>query len=608
MYDQITWIFVCAIILSFFVAFGIGANDVANAFGSSVGAKALTMKQAIVVAAICEFAGAVLMGAGVTTTIRSGIANLNYYINKPDVLAYGMLCAMLATGIWLLIATYWELPVSTTHSIVGAIVGMTMVSAGPDAVIWSKHKDTFPFLGGMSSIILSWVFSPVIAGGFAIILFFFIRLIVLRSQKAYERSLYLLPLFTFGTFFLITWFIITKGGQQYNWQNTPDSKKAWISAIVGSGTCLISIVIGIPLIKRNVTRDLAEEERVAADKAGLGKTVSVEKVEEGRESSEGEAGKSSEDGGNGSHQDQVPHEEKRTPNRLQTFRKSRVWTAMMYGSNVDIHKVVESDQTVHDIHEAAEVFDHKAETSFKYLQVCTACANSFAHGTNDVANSIGPLAAIYQIWQDTAVQKNAEVPRWILVVGGAGIVFGLATYGYKIMRALGVRLTKLTNSRGFTVELCAAAVVILGSRYDLPLSTTHSMVGAVTGIGILEGRRGFNWKLLLKFFLGWVATLVVAAITAAAFTAQGIYAPSRYAADQRTSTGWYLNGTSVQIARFLNATGVATGNQTLVQQAGAIMASAGQNTVPIVDLYPPTQTQGMALSYLGNNTLSCYLS
>lgn len=605
-YAQITWIFVCAIILSFFVAFGIGANDVANAFGSSVGAKALTMKQAIVVAGICEFVGAVLMGSGVTSTIRSGIANLNYYLDKPDVLAYGMLCAMLATGIWLLIATYWELPVSTTHSIVGAIVGMTMVSAGPDAVIWSKHKDTFPFLGGMSSIILSWVFSPVIAGGFAIILFFTIRLVVLRHRNAYVRSLYLLPVFTFLTFFLITWFIITKGGQQFNWQNTPDSKKAWISAIVASGTCLISIFVGVPLIKRNVTRDLAEEERVAAEKAGLGHTVSVEKVEDGKGNSENEEAATSESG-TPAGQEQAA-EGRHTPNRLQTFRKSKMWGAMMHGANYDIHKVIDDDQAIHDIHDNAEVFDHKAETSFKYLQVCTACANSFAHGSNDVANSIGPLAAIYLIWNETKVAKNADVPTWILVVGGAGIVFGLATYGYKIMRALGVKLTKLTNSRGFTVELCAAAVVILGSRYDLPLSTTHSMVGAVTGIGILEGRRGFNWRLLIKFFLGWVATLIVAGLTAAAFTAQGIYAPNRYCSTQRTDVGNYLNGTAVQISRFLNATGAATGNQTLIQQAAQLLASAGQNQQPIVDLWPPTQTQAMGLSYLGNNTLACYLS
>lgn len=585
-YAQITWIFVCSIFLSVFVAFGIGANDVANAFGSSVGAKALTMKQALVVAAICEFTGSVLMGAGVTSTIRSGIANLNYFLDKPDILAYGMLCAMMATGIWLLIATYWELPVSTTHSIVGAVAGMTVVSAGWDAVLWSAHQDTFPYLKGMSAICLSWVFSPVIAAGFAMILFFFIRLVVLRNKNSYQRSIWLLPFFTFGTFFLISYFVITKGGQQFNWQNTPDGKKAWISAIVASGTCLISIFLGIPMIKRKVQRDLDEEATIAAGTV----EAAAGAAEEGKTSDKQ------------TDEEVAPEHAKATPEMLKTFRKSRVWTAMMHGSNYDIHKVIETDQRIHDLHENSEVFDHKAETAFKYLQVCTACANSFAHGSNDVANAIGPFAAIYGIWQNPNISKSSKVPTWILAVGGAGIVLGLATYGYKIMRVLGVKMTKLTNSRGFTVELCAAAVVILGSRYNLPLSTTHSMVGAVTGIGILEGARAFNWMLLLKFFAGWVATLIVAALTSAAFTAQGIYAPNRYSTDQRVSTGWYLNGTSVQIAKFLNASGVASGNQTLVSQAASILTSAGKNKRPIINLNYPVATQQMALGYLANDT------
>lgn len=201
---------------------GIGANDVANAFASSVGAKALTMKQAILVAAVCEFLGASLMGAGVTDTIRSGIANLDAYLYTPGLLMYGMLCALLSAGIWLLVATYWELPVSTTHSIVGAILGMSLVAAGPNSVLWSAKTVEFPYLAGLSSIVLSWVFSPILSAAIAIFLYLITRHLILRRKRSFDFSLWSLPVYTFLTFFVIVFFIIKKGGQAFGWQKTPD--------------------------------------------------------------------------------------------------------------------------------------------------------------------------------------------------------------------------------------------------------------------------------------------------------------------------------------------------------------------------------------------------
>jgi sodium-dependent phosphate transporter len=565
------------------------------------GAKALTMKQALVVAAICEFGGSVLMGAGVVGTVRKGIADLSYYTSSPDIFAYGMLCAMMATGIWLLIATFWELPVSTTHSIVGAIIGMTMVSAGPDAVIWSSSKDTFPYIGGVASLCLSWVFSPVLGALLAAFLFFWLRLLVLRHENAYQRAFYVLPVFVGATFFMITIFIIKEGGSRFNWENTPYSKACWIAAIVGAGTALISIGWQIWVVKRKVQQDLEEKE--AADAASQAGTMEAApgsadgKAEEGerwfdgaglleqwcmayagtitafccRASAvllrpfivHGAAAATAQclpccpllrpTGSDDKEATPAPSDIT-TPHRLRDFRKSRVWSAVTHSANVNIHETIDTDAKVHAIHENAEVFDAKAEGVFKYLQVFTACANSFAHGSNDVANSIGPYAAIYAVWQTSSVSSEAEVPTWILVVGGAGIVLGLATYGYKIMRVLGVKMVKLTNSRGFIVEMSAAAIVIIGSRYGLPLSTTHTLVGAVTGVGLLEGKRGFNGTLLLRFFAGWVATLVVAAITAAAFTAQGIYAPNRGMDQQRYTTATYLTSTAWSVAQVREGT------------------------------------------------------
>lgn len=391
MYGAVTWIFACGTILSVFVAYGIGANDVANAFGTSVGAKALTMKQAILVAAVCEFGGSVLMGAGVVGTMRKGIAKLSAFENDPDVFAYGMLCAMMATGLWLILATYWELPVSTTHSIVGSIIGMTMVSAGPSAVIWSSKKDTFPFIGGVASLCLSWVFSPVLGAALAATLFFLLRLFVLRSENAYKRAYCVLPLFVFATFFMITMFTIKEGGSRFEWENTPDSKAAWIAAIVGSGTALLSVGWQIWVVKKRVNQDMeGHESKDVASAAG--------NMEGGKAPGSVDA------------ESEIPSEvtaaHQTTPNALKDFRKSKVWTAMTHSSNVDIHQAVEDDEQLQAMHDHSEKFDPRAEGVFKYLQVFTACANSFAHGSNDVANSIGPYAAIYGVWNTATVETE----------------------------------------------------------------------------------------------------------------------------------------------------------------------------------------------------------
>lgn len=496
-------VFVCGIILAVFTAYGIGANDIGNAFGTSVGAKAITLWQAVLIGSVMEFTGALLMGAGVTSTISKGIANVDYYTDDPDVLMYGMLCVLLATGMWLLLATYWELPVSTTHSVVGAVIGMSMVAAGVDSVNWLTVKNTsgtFP-IDGVVGIVLSWVLSPILSALLAMAIFFVVRAGVLRRKTSYKLSLMLFPIFILVTIFIMTWFIIRKGGAAFGWDQIPETEALWIAAATAGGCALVATVAGIPLIHKMATKDFEKSHAPPAKAASVG------------EMEEGEAG---------------PSSSNHTPSMLASMRKSKVWRAVSHGVNQDIHDVVKTDEKIGAMHAAAEVFDTKTEFSFKYLQVFTASVNSFAHGSNDVANSVGPLATIYAIWSTSEVPGNkSEVPKWILAVGGVGIVLGLSTYGYKIMRAIGVKMTKLTNSRGFIVEISAAFIVLIGSRFALPLSTTHCMVGAVAGIGILERAKGFNWLLLAKFFGGWIATLLVAGLTAAAFTAQGIYAPNR---------------------------------------------------------------------------------
>ena len=553
-----------------------------------------------------------------TSTIRSGIAKPEAYTYSPELLMYGMLCALLSAGIWLALATFLELPVSTTHSIVGAIIGMSMVSAGADSVIWysaPKGGDN-PFPGGVVSIILAWFITPAMAACVAGLLFLFTKLVVLKSPNPFKMSLILFPLYTFITTWIITYFVIQKGVNGWMKNETytgsvqdppscpaggttskdptistditnedcslknlqdisvsltgcsiPDKTNAWISAVTAA-VCSIIVTAGLKLVVRLVNRDMANYEKELAAREAKVSGAIEDGSGEGKEAS-GEEGITDE------FEQGKPRG--RTPAALADMRRSRAWKALTHGMNENIHDVVESDEKIKNIHAQAEVFDVKTEFSFKYLQVITACANSFAHGANDVANSIGSFAAIYAIWECTCSESKAQVPIWMYAIGGVGIVIGLATYGYKIMRALGVRMTKITNSRGYCAELTSSIIVIVSSRYGFPVSTTQVITGAITGIGLTEvigaKLRGeptptsrYNWMLLLKFFLGWVATIVVAALVSAAFTAQGIYAPNKNMVDARANFNAAFNEVNEGIASTLIDAGNVTNPSAEQQQ------------------------------------------
>ena len=565
-----------------------------------------------------------------TDTIKSGIAKVSAYTYEPELLMYGMVCALLSAGLWLLLATFLELPVSTTHSIVGAIIGMSMVAAGPDSIIWSSPpKPGSPFPGGVVAIVLAWFITPAMAAIVAALLFLFTKLVVLRAKNPFKRSLYLFPFYTFLTIWIITYFVNQKGvngwmkNKTYSTTNTvgavpydmpscppagsggstknatkgtditfsltgcviSDPTNAWIAAVTAAVVTLICIVC-LRLIVKLVERDEAAAEaddaardarRAAAAAGGLetgnGTVDPLKKVEETVVDADGNP--------------VVPHAPNRTPEALQGMRRSKIWANLAYSSNYDIHESIEDDAKLMAMHNDAETFDRKTEFSFKYLQVLTACTNSFAHGANDVANAIGSMAAVYSIWKCACANSKAAVPIWMFVIGGVGLVIGLATYGYKIMRALGVKMTKLTNSRGYCAELTAAIIVIVASRYGFPVSTTQVITGAITGIGLEEvitakmrgdknASQRFNFMLLLKFFCGWVATLIVAGLTAAAFTAQGIYAPSRSQSDERAATNRAYNATNVGMSNVLLATG---GNVTGASPEAAAAYNAGMAIV-----------------------------
>jgi len=472
---------------------GIGANDVGNAFASSIGSKALTVKKAVVIAGIFECAGAILMGSHVTKTIRKGIADYECFEDDPEIFIYGCFCVLVSVGAWLFLASYLEMPVSTTHSCVGGMIGMTMVTGGPECVLWYKSTDNFPWVGGVLGIVISWFLSPIFSAIVSGTIFYSTRALVLRRENSFDKSYWSIPIFVSMTIMLNTFFIIYKGGKGIGLDDLSALNAVIIALMAGtfSGGIIIPF---IPKMKQriNVIFSRTDEEIVPVTPLVL---------------------------------------EQRKIKETNIVRRSI--QSIKDNINYDINKVKVDE--VKRIHDNSEKFDEKTEESFKYLQIFTAVCDSFSHGANDVANAIGPYAAIVSIYlNEGEIGSRVEMNQYgylILGMGGVGISLGLLLYGYKIIRAIGVKLSCITPSRGFSIELGSSTIIIIGSRLGIPLSTTHCQVGATMGVAALEDFRkcsGINWKIAWKVFFGWIITLVVVGGTTGLLVAQGIYSPSEY--------------------------------------------------------------------------------
>ena len=397
------YLLISGCVFGFFMAWGIGANDVANAMGTSVGARALTLGQAILVACIFEFAGAYLAGGEVTSTIRKGIIDPALLADSPDLLVFGMMASLLAAGTWLLIASFNGWPVSTTHTIVGAIVGFAAVGISADAVSWSK----------VSSIVSSWVVSPLMAGTISFLIFRTVQNLILNTENPFDNAKKYVPGYIFLVGFIISMVTLLKGlkhvGLTLNFQES----------------LLYSIAIGIFIA--------------------------------------------------------------------------------LIGSFF-LRKIENTHQVRGDV-----VFDG-VEKVFAVLMVFTACAMAFAHGSNDVANAVGPLAAIASVVQSGGdIASQSVMPWWILLLGGVGIISGLAMLGYRVIETVGKNITELTPSRGFAAELAAATTVVLASGTGLPISTTHTLVGAVLGVGLARGLSAIDLGVVGRIVISWVVTLPVGA-------------------------------------------------------------------------------------------------
>jgi PiT family inorganic phosphate transporter len=410
-----TFVIGIASLLGLYMAWNIGANDVANSMADAVGSKAVTVGQAVILAGICEFAGAVLVGAPVTDTVRKGIVNPDTFLaltglsheQAAALFVIGMTSALLSAAIWLNISSIMGLPVSTTHSIVGAVAGFGIVAAGWSAVEWPK----------MAMIVASWFVSPVAGGIMAYILFKFINRFILGRDRPARAAIKYTPYLVSAVTATVVLATIYKGLKHVI------GNIQWLTPEVSIMLTLVASIMTGVISRMILKRKLRGKERLPV------------------------------------------------------------------GEQLEL-----------------------VERVFVPIVIITSCSVAFAHGANDVANAIGPLAAVVRVIETGTVVHKVGVPFWVLVLGGFGIVMGLATFGYRVMKTVGTDITEITPSRGVAADLAATATVLICTRLKLPISTTHTLVGAILGIGLARGLGGINKSVTNRIFGAWFVTVPAAAI------------------------------------------------------------------------------------------------
>lgn len=458
--DVSTTLTVLTLLIGFYMAWNIGANDVSNAMGTSVGSGALTLRRAVILAAILEFSGAYFVGANVSETMQHGLIDTSLFVDQPLILILGMIGALLGTGIWLQIASYFGWPVSTTHAIVGAILGFGWAIGGVDAVRWSE----------ISAIVSSWIISPVISGAISFFIFSVLQKKILFALDPSEATKRMLPFLVFIVLATFTLSLIFNGLKNLHLVIT-FPQACGIAVLVG----LIGFLCARFLVRRRI---LATE--TPPTSRYLPQTViSLEKA--------------------------MKH--------LQ-----RVHVASFDETHEKVGKLLtEVQELSKDLKKETSFVERTSgyssvERMFIFLQILSACFIAFAHGANDVANAIGPVSAVLDIISLGKVSEVTAVPAWLLAFGGIGIVAGLATWGWRVIETVGKKITELTPTRGFSAEFGAATTILIASKLGLPISTTHCLVGAVLGVGLARGMRAINLNMIRDIILSWVITLPASAI------------------------------------------------------------------------------------------------
>lgn len=443
---------ILVLISGFYMAWSIGANDVANAMGTSVGSGALTLRKAIFVAAILEFCGAYFFGSHVSETVQNGLIDTSIYSETPLKLVYGMLSALIATGVWLQIASYYGWPVSTTHTIVGAIVGFGLISGGLDAIQW--YNIVF--------VASSWLISPLCGGIVSFFIFNLLRKQIFYSATPLQSAIKLTPPLVLVVITTLSLVMVYQGLQNLHLDLN-------LFEAFGISIALGGIASGASMLwlkKLPLTPNKTAREALSLPQA----MYNLEKAKEHLKSDE-------------------------TPT-----------------------KFLEEMESISDaLKKSEERLDKSSEYAiveriFGYMQVMSACLMAFAHGANDVANAIGPLSAALQVLLTGQIFSQAPVPAWTLALGGLGIVVGLATWGWRVIETIGKKITELTPTRGFAAEFGAAATVLVASRLGMPISTTHTLVGSVIGVGLARGIEALDLRMTRDILLSWIVTVPAGAL------------------------------------------------------------------------------------------------
>ncbi|MGM0440491.1 MAG: inorganic phosphate transporter, partial [Chlamydiota bacterium] len=446
-----TILLILAIVFGFYMAWSLGSNDAANAVGTAVGSGAITLRKAVIIAAVCEFGGAFLLGGNVSATVQTGIVNPEFFIDTPLYYAYGMLGALLAAGLWLQLASYLGWPVSTTHSIIGAVLGFGLVAGGVHTIHW----------GQVSSIVLSWVISPLMGATISYIIFSYIRRRIFYASHPTKAAGRIIPFLAFIVLTILPLVMLSRGLKNFDIQLT-----FMESLAISAGIGLLGAIVFRFLTKQITPRQIAARpafEDIQVVKS-MGKVVKHLNIISNHASGELQA---------------------------------------------DAYKILsQAEKIQQNVKCPEEAFSENSEFMaveriFGYLQLVSVCFMAFAHGANDVANAIGPLSACIAIFGSgegiAAIQPT--VPLWILALGGTAIIIGLATWGWRVIETVGRRITELTPSRGFAAELGAATTIVLASKMGLPISTTHTLVGAIFGVGLARGIHALNLNTIRDIIL-----------------------------------------------------------------------------------------------------------
>ncbi|RMH63722.1 MAG: anion permease [Calditrichaeota bacterium] len=465
--EYTTLLMIIALVSGFYMAWSIGANDVANAMGTSVGSGALTVKRAVILAAVLEFAGAFFVGSHVSQTIRKGIISPQLFAGGHEMdLVFGMIGALLAAAVWLQIASYKGWPVSTTHSIVGAVLGFGVVYGGMQAADWGK----------VGSIVASWVVSPLLSGTIAFAIFTMLRNLIYKNPQPIRAAKKITPFIVFMVFLVLTLAMVFKGLKNLH-LNLEFGEALVVGLLVG----LVAAFISVMLLKRINEEDIVEtQKKQNPQKASVAKRVdkALNHLQKALNKVDDDAAQT----------------------RLNTIREE----LLSFEKDLELQVGIEKDSK-----------EYKAvERIFVYLQILSAAFVAFAHGANDVANAVGPLAAVITILKSNTVVMKSAVPTWVLGLGGVGIIIGLATWGWRVMLTIGKKITELTPTRGFSAEFATAMTLVVATKLGLPVSTTHTLVGGVLGVGFARGIKALNLQVVSNIVISWLVTLPAGAFGA----------------------------------------------------------------------------------------------